>query len=247
MNPRRVVALAGLLALPAALHAQQTTIPPGQTGPQLPYAKFAITPFVGVRMPISTGSEFLFLNGSHASTTAVSRERGGGVLGGAEAELRFARHWSVVGSAATSARGNDVITTTTTSGSDTVGVDGERYTFAKLGVSFRIPDPNPDARRFHPGGFIVVAPALVRVSGGGQDAVNNFAANVGLAATAPLSSDRRLAFQLGIDDYVTFWNTHKLESRDAAAYSTATVPVVVHYSYNTSNIIVLRVGGSWRV
>jgi hypothetical protein len=246
MIPRRVIALAGLLAMPAIAHAQ-ATIPPGQSGPQLPYARFSITPFVGVRMPVSTGREFLFENGETTSTNAVSRERGGAVLGGAEAEYRFLRHWSVVGSAATSSRGNDVLTFDTPSSSDSLGVDGERFTFAKLGISYRIPDPSPDTRRFHPGGFVTVAPALVRMDGGGAGAVNNFAVNVGLAATAPLGSDRRLAFQIGFDDYVTFWNTDRLEERDAALYSTATVPVTVHYSYSTSNIIVLRVGGSWRL
>ena len=246
MIPRRVIALAGLLAMPTMAFSQ-ATIPPGQSGPQLPYARFSITPFVGVRMPITTGREFQFQNGQTTSTHAVSRERGGGVLGGAEAEYRFLRHWSIVGSAATSSRGNDVLTLETTSSSDTVGVDGDRFTFAKLGVSYRIPDPSPDSRRFHPGGFVTVAPALVRIDGNGAGAVNNFATNIGLAATAPLGSDRRLAFQLGIDDYVTFWNKHRLEARDAALYSTPTVPVTVHYSYSTSNIVVLRLGGSWRV
>jgi hypothetical protein len=246
MIPRRVIALAGLLAFPAAARAQ-TTIPPGQTGPQLPYARFSVTPYLGVRVPVTTGREFQFQNGEATSTHAISRERGGAVLAGAEAEYRFLRHWSLVGSAATSARGNDVLTLETPSSSDTVGVDGDRFLFAKAGISYRLPDPSPDTRRFHPGGFITVAPALVRIARRGTAAVNNFAANVGLAATAPLGSDRRLAFQLGVDDYLTFWNKHKLEAQDAAAFSTPTVPVTVHYSYSTSNLLVLRLGGSWRI
>ncbi|MDB4951475.1 MAG: hypothetical protein JWM27_4124 [Gemmatimonadetes bacterium] len=247
MIPRRVIALAGLLALPALASAQRTTLPPGQTGPQLPYARWAVTPYIGVRAPLTTGNEFQYQNGEAVSTHAVSRERGGAVLGGLEAEYRFRRHWSFVGGVAASARGNDVLTFSTPSSADTLGADGDRFFFAKAGVSYRLPEPSPDTRRFHPGGFVTLAPALVRLDRAGLGKVNNPAVNLGLAATAPLGSSRRLAFQLAVDDYLTFWDKGKLEAQDAAFYSTAAVPVTVHYSYSTSNILVLRLGASFRM
>jgi len=245
MMLRRALAVAVLLAAPAAARAQ-ATVDPRQTGPQLPYARFAITPFVGMVVPSSTGEAHLFAASEDVSITSVRRERGGAMLAGAEAEYRFARQWSAVGGAAISARGNDAFTFTTNGTSaEPLEGRGDRFTFAKLGVSYRIPDPVNDSRRFHPGGFVVVAPALVHLDREGMSSVNSPALNVGIAATAPVGRSRRLAFQLGLDDYLTFWDTDKLEAQDALLYATDG-PVTVVYDYSTSNIFTLRLGGSFR-
>jgi hypothetical protein len=242
---RRALAVAVLLAAPAAARAQ-ATVDPRQTGPQLPYVRFAITQFVGMVVPSTTGEAHLFAEGETVSITSVRRERGGALLVGAEAEYRFAKQWSAVGGAAVSARGNDAFTYTTNGeAADPLEGRGDRFTFAKLGVSYRIPDPANDVRRFHPGGFISVAPALVHLDREGMSSVNSPAVNVGIAATAPIGRSRRLAFQLGLDDYLTFWDTHKLEAQDALLYATDG-PVSVLYDYSTSNLFTLRLGGSFR-
>lgn len=245
MMLRRALAVAVLLAAPAAARAQ-ANLDPRQTGPQLPYARFAITPFVGLRAPSTGADEHLYFDGETVSTTSVSRERGGAVLGGVEAEYRFARQWSAVGSYAMSARGTDVVSTTDGSSTESVSEHGSRFSFAKLGVSYRIPDPAVDSRRFHPGGFIVVAPAWVRMEREGFDAVNNKAINLGIAATAPIGASQRLAFQIGIDDYLTWWDTDKLEAQDAALFTTPTQTAEVDFGSSTGNIFVIRLGGSFR-
>jgi hypothetical protein len=245
MMLRRAIAVATLLAAPA-LASAQGTLDPRQTGPQLPYARFALTPFIGFRAPLTTGQENLFVNGETVSSNSITHERGGAFLAGVEGEYRFARQWSAVGSFARSARGTDVFTTTSGTAVDSLAGHGDRFTFYKLGVSYRIPDPANDARRFHPGGFIVVAPALVHMDRPGFDGVTNPAVNLGIAATAPIGASRRLAFQIGLDDYVTWWDTDKLEEQDHLLYSTPTEAVVVDYSYSMSNLFVVRLGASFR-
>jgi hypothetical protein len=249
MKIRSLFVLAGLAtALPAAAAAQQGQyLPAGQTGAQLPHATWAVTPFVGVRVPFSTGDQFIFREDDAVSDTRVTQERGGAVLVGLEGEYRFQGPWSLVGTVGYSPSGNDVATVESGSASDDFSIDGPSILMARAGVSYRLPEPSPDRRRFHPAGFIVAGPALVRTSYDGFDAVNNWAASVGLHATAPLGKSRRFAFQLGIEDYVTFWDTESLAEIEEPILSTLLgEPVAIDYDYSVSNILTLRLGGSFR-
>ena len=248
MKRFRAFALAGLLALPVSAAAQDV-IPPGQTGRQLPQSRYAITPFVGVRVPYSTGDEFLFREGDGVSGIRVTQERGGSLAVGADAEYRVRGPWSLVGGVAYTPGSNDVARIRQEGQNDrTFSSDGADMLFAKAGVSFRLPEPNPDARRFHPAGFLVAAPTLIRMSPAVGDASNHLGLNLGLQATAPLGRSRRLAFQLAIDDYVAFWDTEALAESDQIRYSALLEePVVIDYDYGISNILVIRLGASFRM
>lgn len=249
MKRFRAFVLAGLLALPVSAAAQEDVVPPGQTGRQLPRSTFALTPFVGVRVPFSTGDEFLFRQGETVSQIRVTQEHGGSFGAGLEGEYRFFGPWSLVGSVMYTPGGNDVARVREEGVEDeSLSRDGPDVLLSKLGVSFRLPEPNPDQRRFHPAGFIVVAPALVRLSPEGGNATNHWGVNVGLQATAPVGRSRRLAFQLGIDDYVTFWDTDALAESDEAAWSAYyEEPVRIDYDYSASNLLVIRLGASFRL
>ena len=245
----RALALAGLVAFPVSAAAQQQpTIQTPDQARQLPQAGFAVTPFVGVRVPFSTGDEFLFFGNEQVSSTRVRREHGGSIAAGLEGEYRFAGPWSLVGTASYSPAGNDAVTITQRTGqTDELGTDGPDMYFGRLGVSLRLPEPSPDARRFRPGGFIVVAPAVVHMRPDGGEATSHPALNLGLQATAPIGRSRRLAFQLGIDDYVTFWNTDALADNDVPAFSNLyNEPVRIDYDYATSNLLMIRLGASFR-
>jgi hypothetical protein len=246
MMLRRAIAVAALLAAPA-LASAQASLDPRQTGPQLPYARWAVTPFIGFRAPLTTGQENLFIGGETVSTHAITRERGGAFMAGIEGEARFARQWSVVGSFASSARGTETVTRISGTSADSLAFHGDRFTFAKLGFSYRIPDPAVDSRRFHPGGFVVVAPALVHIDRPGFGGVTSPAVNLGIAATAPVGRSRNLAFQIGLDDYATWWNTDKLEEQDGGQYTSEMGKVVVvDYAYSMSNVFAVRLGASFR-
>jgi hypothetical protein len=248
MKRFRVFALAGLLALPVSAAAQDV-IPPGQTGPQLAKSRFAVTPFVGVRVPFGGGDQFVLLEGETVSNIVISQERGGSVAAGLEAEYRVSGPWSLVGSFTVSPDGNDVARIRVTGQEDvTLSSNGAGMMFGKLGVSYRLPEPNPDTRRFHPAGFLVAAPAFVRLDPAGADASWHPALNLGVQATAPIGSARRLAFQLAIDDFITFWDTDDLRAAEEPAWSAFFgEPVSVQFDSQTSNLLVIRVGASFRV
>ncbi|HET6231083.1 MAG TPA: hypothetical protein VFE05_13500 [Longimicrobiaceae bacterium] len=253
MKKLRLLALAGLLAVPATAHAQAgVQLPPGQTGPQLPRTRWAVTPFVGVRVPFTTGAQHVFVDSQTVSPTTVRRERGGAPMVGAEAEMRIKGPWSLVGTAAYSQEGSDVLSITLAgdSSAQAISFPGSSALFTRLGVSYRLPEPNPDSRRFHPAGFIVAAPALVRTHVKGGPSVNNWAANVGVQATAPLGRSQRLAFQIAFDDYITFWNADARLTEDVAILTPtipSTTPLRISYGSNNSNIIALRFGASFRL
>lgn len=249
MKRFRALALAGLVALPVSAAAQQPVVQTAEQARQLRQSRYAVTPFVGVRVPFSTGNEFLFVGDEAVSSTLVQREHGGSVTAGLEGEYRVTGPWSVVGTVSYSPGSNNDIRVIESTGQVTpFSGDGPDMTFARLGVSLRLPEPVPDARRFHPGGFIVVAPALVHTRPAFGESSTHPALNVGIQATAPVGRSRRLAFQLGLDDYVTFWDTDALARVDAVNYGNLFPgeSVQVDYDYSMTNLLMIRVGASFR-
>jgi hypothetical protein len=239
-----VLALAGLLALPAAAAAQDP-LPPGQ----LPPARFSVTPFVGMRVPYSTGDAFLFTGDGRSF--AIDEDRAGGALAGVEAEARVRGPLSVLGSVAYSNAGDYDITLTSSEGERIPLIADTPDTWmAKLALAYRLPEPRPDNRRFHPAGFISAGPSLVRTNwseseldGSGD---NHWGLNLGVHTATTLGTPR-LALNLGIEDYLTFWDTDRLAAHEAALYGEFfedTAAVDFHYS--TSNLVMLRLGLSFR-
>lgn len=246
---RSVLALAGLLALPAAAAAQDP-LPPGQ----LPGARFAVTPFIGLRVPYAAGDAYLFTpeNGQFI----IDEQRGGGPVVGAEVEARLRGPVSLLGSVGYTDAGSTDITLIS-------GEDGTRLPYrsdnpsmwiGKLAVAYRLPEPRPDNRRFRPAGYVMAGPALVRTDRRDDDflggdlsgASNHWGVNLGVHTATQLGSPR-LALHFGIEDYVTFWDTDRLAAEEAAAYGVLFGEgTLVDMDYSSSNLVMLRAGVSFR-
>jgi hypothetical protein len=253
---RCALALVGLLALPAAAAAQQdrpllSNEPPPE---RLPQSRFAVTPFIGVRVPYNTGNVVVL--GESGQQFVLQEERGGSTTAGVNAEARVSGPFSIVAGVAYSGREQDTyVIVDEDAGNTRVETDGPAILFAKAGVSWRLPDPIPDNRRFHPSAFITVAPAMLWLDWEDQDGVDSdisrttrhFALNLGADATTRIGRGA-WAFQLGLEDFLTFWNTDALRTRaetiDALVVDESSV--TVDYDYDTSNIFLLRVGVSYR-
>lgn len=253
---RCALALLGLLALPAAVAAQDRPLLSNEPPPeQLPESRFAISPFIGVRVPFNTGT-FLAL-GESGSQFVLEQERGGGTMVGVNAEARVRGPLSLVAGLAYTGREQDVLIVQNAAGDLTqFESDGPAMWFAKAGVSVRLPDPIPDNRRFHPSAFITVAPGVVWMDwddvDGASDEFNgtttHFALNLGADAIARFGTRGNWAFTLGVEDYITFWDTDELRARDEVVGGVvADEPVVIDYDYSSSNILLLRVGVSYRM
>ena len=252
---RSALALLGLLALPLAASAQNdrpllANEPPPQ---RLPESRFSITPYVGARVPYNSGTQVLQLE--NGDQYQLRWERGGAPMLGLDATGRITGPVQFIVGGAYSSRHDDFVTVASASTSDTAAAQGAAYWFGKAGVQVRLADPSPDNRRFHPSALITAAPSVVYVDWkdvpGFPDAANDgslhFAANLGFDAAARIGRSNVWSFTLGAQDYLVFWNSDKLEARDATIGQILLgEPVAVNYNDSSSNIITLRFGVSYR-
>lgn len=253
---RSALALLGLLALPLSAAAQNdrpllSNEPPPE---QLPVSRFSVTPYLGFRVPFNTGNEYVTL--TDGTQYRLSWERGGGPMAGLDVAARVAGPVQALVGFAWSGSRSDNLTAESESGTiTTYSASGPTYYMAKAGVQVRLADPSPDNRRHHPSALITVAPALVWTDfpdAAGYPAAANgssthFAANLGADAATRIGKSGRWSLQLGLQDYVIFWNTDDLAVRDAttaqALYGSS---ATIDYDYNTSNMLTLRLGVSYR-
>ena len=253
---RSALALLGLLALPAAATAQTGPLLGNEPPPErLPEARFAITPYIGVRVPYNTGGYVVLTDAG--DQFSVREERGGATMVGADLEARLRGPVSLVLGGAFATAEQDILTILDTA-DETLAVqtDGPAMWKAKAGVRVRLPDPVPDNRRFHPSAFITVAPAMVWMDWedieGAPDAITgstrHFALNLAADATTRIGRNGSWALQLGVEDYLTFWDADAIRVRDEALGPGrfGGDSVLIDYDYSQSNILALRLGVSYR-
>jgi hypothetical protein len=250
-----VLALAGLLALPASAAAQNdggfASEPPAGL---VPYTRFAVTPWVGFRVPYGSGDYFVATESG--ALFQLDEDRGGGAALGLDAAYRLTGPLNVVaGVGYSDADQNDLTVVDEGGGVSSFQSDGPAVWFVKAGVQYRLPDPIPDNRRFHPAAYITVAPALVFMDWPefegfeGDDVIGstrNFALNIGVDAVTNIGS-RGLALSFSVEDYLTFLNEDRIRVRDETLLGEFfEEPVVIDYDASTNNILMLRAGVSWR-
>lgn len=244
---------AGLLALPAVAGAQTRPVYTPEPHPQqLQHSRWAITPFVGARVPYNTGT-FYVTGADNGAELQVEEEREGSPAVGLNADFFFRRVFGITAGVAYSSAPQDIFTYGTPGDSLPEGrfiTDAPSMWFAKAGITARLPDPRPDDRRFHPSAFVTVAPAIVFMGEhGGQGSTRHFALNLGADATTRIGRSG-FAFQIGLEDYITFWDTERFLERDAARFGSEPrfegEPVLIDYNYSTGNILMARFGISYR-
>jgi hypothetical protein len=252
-----VLALAGLLTLPAVAAAQDdggfASQPPADL---VPFTRFAVTPWVGVRVGYGFGDYFVFTEAG--DQYRLDERRGGGASLGVNAEYQLTGPLNLVGGVAYSAANEDEVYISTTGATPTTQSfinDGPEIWFLKLGGQYRLPDPVPDNRRFHPAAYVTVAPSLVvvdyaEIEGLDNDDVNgtssHFGLNVGVDAVSNIGS-RGLALSVALENYLTFWDQDRIRTRDELILSGFfEEPVTVNYDETSANILMLRLGLSWR-
>lgn len=249
------LALAGLLALPALATAQDGVGMPTEQNPQiLPRTRFAVTLFGGARVPYTSGEYFVFTESG--DQFRVEEERGGGFSLGVEGEVALRGPFSAIASLTYTSSDQDIYSVIVPGDSVTslqFQSDGPTVWLAKAGLRARLPDPFRDARRHHPSAFVHVAPALVWVRQGdvegfpelGDDNLH-FALNLGADAVTRIGRGP-WALSVGLEDYITFWDTESFRDRDEVIFSSIyEEPVQIEYDYGTSNILLIRVGVSYR-
>jgi hypothetical protein len=249
-----VLALAGLLVLPAAAAAQNdggyASEPPADI---VPYTRFAVTPWVGFRVAYGSGNYYAFTESG--TQFLLDEDRGGGGAVGLDAAYQITGPLNLVAGVGWSDADQNDLTVIDEGGIATeFQSDGPAVWFVKAGLQYRLPDPIPDNRRFHPAAYITVAPAMVFMDwpefDGFDDDVNgstrSFALNLGLDAVTTIGS-RGLALSFTVEDYLTFLDQDRIRVRDEALLGQFfEEPVSIDYDASTNNILLLRAGLSWR-
>ncbi|WP_420129834.1 hypothetical protein [Longimicrobium sp.] len=250
-----VLALAGLLALPASAAAQNDGGFASEAPAELvPYTRFAVTPWIGFRVPYASGNYFVFTEGG--TQYQLDEDRGGGAAIGLDAAYRITGPLNVVAGVGYSGADQNELNILDENGNiERFSSGGPEVWFVKAGLQYRLPDPVPDNRRFHPAAYITVAPAMVFMDWPNYEGIDNddvigstrnFAVNIGVDAVTNIGS-RGLALAFSVEDYFTFLDEDRIRVRDEALLGEFfEEPVVISYDENTSNILVLRAGLSWR-
>jgi hypothetical protein len=186
------------------------------TPEHVPRARLSITPFIGWRAPIAQDRREAVIVPGALVPLAVeleTRHVGSGVAG-LEAELRLFGPVALAGAVAYSNPDNRILSAETPAGTFTqVSIRGPAVWFGRAGLSLRLPEPVPDARRYRPAGFVMFGPALVREDYGqttlalpdSPDRVDNWALHMGARGVFPVGA-RGVYLLLSFENFATFWD-----------------------------------------
>lgn len=192
---RRLLLTAVAATLAASpLHAQLQVEAPAPT-------RVRVTPFVGTTLPLGVSGTYF------VGDTSVAFEQTGAAsaLAGVELEVPVRGSFSVVGTGSASTNGNITVDVRTATQRAGFLVQGPSALFARLGLRYRLPEPNPDTRRFRPAGFLTIAPGVMRqdygddLAGGGTE--TSFGLSLGAEAITRIA-ESRFSLYLGADNFV---------------------------------------------
>lgn len=237
----------GLLLLPGPLAAQL-----GREA--LPPERVVVTPLVGYRAPHSTGIELSVDSEFDSFSILTDEDRRGAVFYGGRVMVRAIDRLSVAATLArsSSARVNSVTREPGLPPESSFSIGPDLW-FGSLGLSYRLPDPSWETRRFLFAGFVSVEPGVLRevpranlsVPQEFLESVDNFTLSVAADASIALGTPN-LAVNFGVRDYITFWNGDAHAEQFERFFERSGDPADVSAEYNTSHIIVPQIGISLR-
>lgn len=170
---------------------------------------------------------------------------------GAALSVPLTGRFAVVGSAAYGFAGSSQTITFSSEGSNaSFSPEGGTFLFAKAGFSYQFLDTSPENAMRRVAATASVAPALVRIDPPGaqadltsDDAINHFGFAVSANGIIPLRPWPSLALDLGLEDFVTFWNTGEIASRFARDVGTELGTTVrTEVDADPTNIVMAHVG-----
>lgn len=220
LRRRTLLLLAALLLAPAAAGAQLAPLPDEfARGPKL-----RLTPYLGWALETDREETWLVARQDGQVVFAnVDATLAGGPVAGVTLEYAFSGRWNLLVGGAFMSRdvgGFTLDTAVARALSDTTvqSFTSSKSVLAKAGISLQLYDRDPGLKVRRLGASLFVAPFYMldmpdQVAGfEGHalfDSSNQFGVNFGATGEWPFANDR-LAFQVGVEDYLTVWSDEVL-------------------------------------
>jgi hypothetical protein len=241
MKRHLIVALLVLAATPRLAAAQDAG-----WGPAL-----RITPFVGVSPNFTQSGEAVFVEDGALTSHEYELDFAHGIGLGIAAEKRVWKQVTIVGSGAWLSRGDAELHDLTDN--LVFEVDGVTQWIAKAALALRLREPTPELQLHNLNASIFAGPAFIRdvpkreitTPPAAASSHNYLALNLGADAELPFAN-RKLAFVLGVEDYLVFWDNNRAEGRIAGTLGPSAPAAEISVETRKSNIFLLRFGLSWR-
>jgi hypothetical protein len=243
MKRHFVVALAALVILPQLAAAQSGD---GLWGPRL-----RITPFVGISPSFKQFGEAVVATDTDISVREYEVRFASGFGMGVSGSLRLWDRFAIIGSGMWSTRDEGELIDF----ADEIlyEIDGTNFFMAKAGVSMSLREIEPDLQLRRLNATLYVAPALVHdrpktevfTPVAAAQAQTYTALNFGAEAEMPLANNK-LAFVIGMEDYMIFWDETKANGRVQGYFQAREPSAVTAVDPERSQLWVLRLGMTWR-
>ena len=226
-----------LVSLPGLITAQDFE----RTGA---LARVTVSPWLGYRVGYSQAGSVLTTRNDTTRLESMDFEPEGALAAGFDAGVRVGGLWSVLGGFAYTAPSDVFLTVNSDNGEEFfVGSHNAMY-MAKLGVALDLREQEPDFRLHRPTAALFLMPALVffdpvdeGLAGDLDDRYSQLAVNFGFKGETPIWQPN-LLFQIGAEDYFTFWN----EDRPARRAVAGDDQLTAEFDFDPSHILLLRVG-----
>ena len=214
----------------------------------------SVTPFVGWRYRYAAIADQAVEVGGEVFYLSERIEVEGAPVIGAELSFPLSGRFAAVGSFAYGFAGS-VETISLSSSGSSVGFspEGGTFMFAKVGGSYQFIDRNPEFRLRELAATASVAPGIVRIDPPGNtallsdDAITHLGVAVAADAYIPLAPWPRLALNVSLEDFITFWNAGEMSARAARDIGTEIGQTVrVEVDADPTNIILLQAGVTYR-
>lgn len=170
---------------------------------------------------------------------------------GASVSVPFTGRFSFVGAAAYGFSGSGSVISVSSEGTQAgLLADAGTFLFARAGFGYQFLDTSPENALRRVAATASLAPALVLLDPAGNDPnleSDDMLTNLGVAFSAngiiPLTPWPSFAIHVGLEDFVTFWNTGSLASRLATDLGRATGTTVrAEVDADPTNILMAHVG-----
>ena len=244
MKRHLVVAFAALLVVPRLAAGQATD---AGWGPSL-----RITPFVAVGPSFTqTGEALLLTNGAFATHDYELEFASGFGLGLAVEYLVWDR-FAITASGMWSSRGDSELVDF--EDEFIYEIDGTNLFMAKAALAVRLREVDPDLQLHRLNASVFAGPAIIYdvpkseafTPPEASESTLHFALNMGIEGEMPFSNNK-MAFTLGLEDNMIFWDTDDTLGRVASAISLQNPGASIAVETKRSHLWVLRAGLAWRL